>query len=298
MISDHFSQTSTHNFKMADAEIVDTDYSSWKIADLKKELKAKGLPVSGKKEELVERLMGHTSGDADADLLDDDDDLLHADDTLLTDESIKKAEEELSAQGNKSPKKKIAIKRDVPIPAAVEAEKEPKKTPEVAPVKAPSPSKHPKITGPEEPADDTKENKEDSKDVAKPVAAASVEDKIKSRAERFGGFQSDDAKKAARAQKFADQLNGSSGKGAGKIGGAPAADLDTLKKRAERFGTSTSSVMKKAELTDAMKRRQERFGIVASDEPKPKKITLNSGVNSVILDEKLKKRQERFGLKV
>ena len=54
---DHFSQTSTHNFKMADAEIVDTDYSSWKIADLKKELKAKGLPVSGKKEELVERLM-------------------------------------------------------------------------------------------------------------------------------------------------------------------------------------------------------------------------------------------------
>jgi len=56
--------------------------------------------------------------------------------------------------------------------------------------------------------------------------------------------------------------------------------------------------MKKAELTEAMKRRQERFGVVSRDEPKPKKITLNSGVNSVVLDEKLKKREERFGVKV
>lgn len=279
---------------MADAEIGDVDYSSWKIADLKKELKAKGLPVSGKKEELVERLMGHTS--TDADLLDEDDDLLHADDTLLTDESIKKAEEELTAQGNKSPKKKIAIKRDVPIPAPVVTEEEPKKTPEVVPVKAVL--KHPKITGPEEPSDDTKENNEDSKDAEKTAAAVSPEDKIKSRAERFGGFQSDDAKKLARALKYSDQLNGSEVKGVGKIGGAPAADLDTLKRRAERFGTSTSTAMKKAELTEAMKRRQERFGVVSTDEPKPKKITLNSGVNSVVLDEKLKKREERFGVKV
>ena len=32
------------------------------------------------------------------------------------------------------------------------------------------------------------------------------QEKIKSRAERFGGFQSDDAKKAARAAKFGDML--------------------------------------------------------------------------------------------
>jgi len=280
---------------MAETEIGDVDYASMKIADLKKELKAKGLPVSGKKEELVERLMGHTS--TDADLLDEDDDLLHADDTLLTDESIKKAEEELSAQGNKSPKKKIAIKRDVPIPAApVAVEEEPTKEPEVVSVKAVL--KHPKITGPEEPSDDTKENEEESKPEENADSAASPEDKIKSRAERFGGFQSDDAKKGARALKYADQLNGGAAKGVSKIGGAPVADLDTLKKRAERFGTSSSTVMKKAELTEAMKRRQERFGIVASDEPKPKKVMVNSGVNSVVLDEKIKKRQERFGVKV
>merc|ERR1712030_153885 len=57
--------TKENNEDSKDAEIGDVDYSSWKIADLKKELKAKGLPVSGKKEELVERLMGHTSTDAD-----------------------------------------------------------------------------------------------------------------------------------------------------------------------------------------------------------------------------------------
>ena len=32
------------------------------------------------------------------------------------------------------------------------------------------------------------------------------QEKIKSRAERFGGFQSEDAKKAARAAKFGDML--------------------------------------------------------------------------------------------
>ena len=33
-----------------------------------------------------------------------------------------------------------------------------------------------------------------------------LQEKIKARAERFGGFQSDDAKKAARAAKFGDML--------------------------------------------------------------------------------------------
>jgi len=280
--------------------MADAEYAGWKMADLKKELKAKGLPVSGKKEELVERLQA--SNDQSTDLLDEDDDLLHADDTLLTDESIKKAEEELSAQA-KSPKKKIAIKRDVPIPAAVpEEEKEEVKKVEVTNnsedlSSKESPSKHPKITGPESsPPDDTKENEVDNADKTKSPPPTETVDKIKARAERFGGFQSDGAKKTARAERFADQLNGNR-KGVSKIGGAPTVDLDTLKKRAERFGTSSSTAMKKAELSEAMKRRQERFGVIsAADEPKPKKVQLNSGVNSVVLDEKMQKRKERFGM--
>ena len=38
------------------------------------------------------------------------------------------------------------------------------------------------------------------------LTPANSQEKIKSRAERFGGFQSDDAKKAARAAKFGDML--------------------------------------------------------------------------------------------
>ena len=73
-------------------------------------------------------------------------------------------------------------------------------------------------------------------------------------------------------------------------------DADTLKKRAERFGGSVSSSLKNLEVQEAIKRRQERFGVVEKNEPKPKKVMLNSGGNSVVLDEKMKARQQRFGM--
>ena len=89
--------------------------------------------------------------------------------------------------------------------------------------------------------------------------------------------------------------------------------MDTLKKRAERFGGSISNTLKKMEVDEAIKRRQERFGVVDKNEPKvrwiafqlqiintflfqPKKISLNAGANSVVMDEKMKARQQRFGL--
>jgi len=246
-----------------------TDYSNWKVADLKAELKAKGLPVSGNKQDLIERLQSA--------LLDEGDDLLDQDDSM-TDEAILKAEEELKAAAPKttSPTK---INRS----AAVEPE--PSKS-------AAAPAVTAAVNGKEN-AGDTANTTSPVKIVNKP-SAEDVEAKIKARAERFGGFQSDDAKKAARAAKFG---TGAASNGAGnKIGGAPSADLDTLKKRAERFGTSSSNTLKKMEVDEAIKRRQERFGIVDKNEPKPKKISLNAGANSVVMDEKMKARQQRFGL--
>ena len=59
------------------------------------------------------------------------------------------------------------------------------------------------------------------------------EEKIKERAERFGGFQSDEAKKAARAARFSDMLVGVK-ETSTKIGAAPPVDIEVLKKRAER----------------------------------------------------------------
>eukprot|EP00090_Calanus_glacialis_P023590 TRINITY_DN3647_c0_g1_i1.p1 TRINITY_DN3647_c0_g1~~TRINITY_DN3647_c0_g1_i1.p1 ORF type:complete len:256 (-),score=111.88 TRINITY_DN3647_c0_g1_i1:140-907(-) len=250
----------------------ETDFNNMKIADLKKELKAKGLPVSGNKQDLVERLQ--TSGD----LLDDNDDLLDQDDSM-TDEAIKKAEEEL-----KVPSKPPKINRDVPItPSKTEAVEN-----GASKVSVTDPSPKGKENAPVA-VNTTEEAVSPEKEK---LTEEEMEAKIKARADRFGGFQSEDAKKVARAARFGDMVPKVEGKT--KIGGAPPADLDLLKKRAERFGTATSTVVKTAELSDAIKRRQERFGVIAKDEPKPKKIALNGGVNSVVLDEKMKARQERF----
>jgi len=51
-------------------------------------------------------------------------------------------------------------------------------------------------------------------------------------------------------------------------------------------------------VSEAIKRRQERFGVITADEPKPKKVTLNAGINSVVMDEKMKARMERFKMEV
>merc|ERR1719468_215121 len=182
----------------------------------------------------------------------------------MTEEAIQKAEEELKV--TKSP-----VKADEP--AVTEA----------------APDK-------ENAGDAT--NTSPVKVVSKP-SAEEVEAKIKARADRFGGFQSDEAKKVARAAKFGTATAGADEKasnGSTKIGGAPSADADTLKKRAERFGTNTSTSLKKIEVDEAIKRRQERFGVVDKNEPKPKKINFNKGTNSVVMDEKMKSRAQRFGL--
>jgi len=237
------------------------DYGKMKIAELKEALKAKGLPSTGNKSDLVERLK--TSDESVA----EEDDILDQDDSM-TDEAIKKAEEELQSSPTK-------LKR-VPITS-------PGKPIEVA-------------------AGEGKENEPaEVIEAEKPKKAGDSEDKIQSRAERFGGFQSDDAKKAARAAKFGDMLSSKAAAvaagGGNKIAAAPV-DIEALKKRGDRFGTATSTALKTAEVSEAIKRRQERFGVITADEPKPKKVTLNAGTNSIVMDEKMKARMERFKMEV
>jgi len=192
-----------------------------------------------------------------------EDDILDQDDSM-TEEAIKQAEEELKSQSpTKVKRTQIGFGESK---AAVESEKGKENEPTV----------------------EKNESSPTKDDVA---------EKIKSRAERFGGFQSDDAKKAARAAKFGEMLGKQ--EGGGKITSAGTeVDVDQLKKRADRFGTATSTALKKAEVSEAIKRRQERFGVITADEPKPKKVTLNAGINSVVMDEKMKARMERFKMEV
>jgi len=239
-----------------------SDFASMKVADLKSELKAKGLPVTGNKQELVERLQQAES----ASLLDDDLDQ----DEQISDEAIKAAEEELKKQttDGASPTKKLKTSDD----------KENKIADTVSPAK---------IT-----VDATdKEEKEDSKN------GMSQEEAILKRKERFGGFQSDDAKKTARAQRFGGVVSDTeSGKKSTKIGEAPPVDIDILKKRAERFGATVSPHVKEAEVSEAIKKRQERFGVVPKNEKAAPAVKTNVGTNSVILNEQMQKRKERFNL--
>lgn len=250
------------------------EYNTWKVADLKAQLKAKGLPVSGNKQDLIERLQSS--------LLDEGDDLLDQDDSM-TAEAILKAEQELKVTAA-APK----INRAGPVVAEAEPA-------EPAPVVTKPDGKPPGKEN--DPANTTPTKVSAVSAVTSPEVEQSDE-KLKARADRFGGFQSDDAKKAARAARFG--LGGGGGGGAAggnkKLGEAPAVDPDTLKKRAERFGGSVSSSLKNIEVQEAIKRRQERFGLVEKNEPKPKKVSLNKSGNSVVLDEKMKARQQRFGL--
>jgi len=245
----------------------ETDYSKMKIADLKSELKAKGLPVTGNKQDLVERLKTSKDLDLNDDLLDQDD--------SMTVEAIKEAEKELNVPTAAPKINRSAVASSEGTDDSVLDD-----------------------SGHNVSLNEGKENEpingsggvEGKKTVTSPEA--SVEDRLKARAERFGGFQSDDAKKVARAERFGLGSSQSS-----KLGGAPSADLDALKKRAERFGTASSSVMKQAEMSEAIKRRQERFGIISKDEPKAKiKVPGTVLGNSVVLDEKLAARKERFKL--
>lgn len=234
------------------------DYSKMKVAELKEALQSKGLPASGNKADLIERLQT-SEAIVEDDILDQDD--------SMTEEAIKQAEEELKSQSpTKVKRAQIGFNKTESKSAESEKGKE------------------------NEPTDGEIETKSSpTKD--------DVAEKIKSRAERFGGFQSDDAKKAARAAKFGDMLGKQ--EGGGKISSACSeVDVDQLKKRADRFGTATSTALKKAEVSEAIKRRQERFGVITADEPKPKKVTLNAGINSVVMDEKMKARMERFKMEV
>jgi len=244
------------------------DLSAMKVADLKKELKSRGLSTTGIKSELIDRLQ-----------------LALAKPDDLNEEELLADEPEAVAL---IPPKKVPIKRDVAMPveeaAVAQVGKENIDDAVPPPAKKATPVTAEKITA--DAADITEGDESKS-----PAAAEASADAVRAaaRAARFGIAPTENAgeKKVDRAKRFGIPVTASPG--SNKIGSAPAADMETLKKRAERFGLDTSKTLPKAELDEKIKKRQDRFGAVGKNEDGLPKVKVNE-------DESLKKRAERFGV--
>ncbi|XP_069699400.1 SAP domain-containing ribonucleoprotein isoform X1 [Periplaneta americana] len=274
------------------------DISKLKVADLKKELKARGLSTMGNKNELIERLQlslhGENSlitepdsaaGDSE-EILDEDDvladeeeeEVLVGDISPAQESKLRKLPSVSEDEGPVSTKrtatgttKKIVLNRNV-VPSASSSEKENQQQ---------GISQEDSDTGqqPQKP-------EAEGKKVVK-LSAFSMKERLEMRAQKFGVELSSDAKKEARAARFgiSAPINTSN---------TAAASSDVLRKRAERFGLTLSPVstrnLSKAELTEKLEKRKQRFGVADSTNGK------KSVVSSSTLDEKKRQRAERFKL--
>ncbi|XP_001600780.1 SAP domain-containing ribonucleoprotein [Nasonia vitripennis] len=230
-----------------------TELSKMKVADLKAELKQRGLPITGNKNELVERLQlaihdSSLSLDETTDEILDEDAVL-GDEEIETEELATKPDSQatpekrkLSTDENNTATKKIILNRkNIIEEIKVDTEK--------------------KI----EASKEETEKEEPEKKVIK-LSELSTNERLEMRAKKFGVPLSETAKKEARAARFnitSDNTTNNSSKSAASIKSAPVhTSYEVLKKRAERFGTNVSTILDKAELEDKIEKRKQRFGEV------------------------------------
>ncbi|KAK6618742.1 hypothetical protein RUM43_013133 [Polyplax serrata] len=268
----------------------DLDFNKWKVADLRRELKTRGLSVEGKKNELVERLqlaVGESS------LLDDtvnDQDEILDDDVLSDDETFEDSELTKVVTPEKTENQKkldIGLKRKYTDNTETTM-KQPKKI--VLNRNISTVDKDiSKTEGKENQEKTTLESSSEEKGEAK-LEALSPQERLERRAAKFGLAMSTEAKKEARAARFGLQTTTT-----GKVGGLVNTNIDVLKKRAERFGsTLPGSILESAEAEERRKKREERFG-------KVEKVTSSFkgkfSLQAQNMDEKKRQRAERFKTK-
>ncbi|CAL4156039.1 unnamed protein product [Meganyctiphanes norvegica] len=249
-------------------EAAPVDLSKMKVADLKKELKARGLSVDGKKNELQERLAEALAADGSAlgapaeDGADDEEEEIDA-----------ATEEALLAQATP----KAGAKRPAP---KVDAISPGKKVIKLGQAAAPKTEETPKT-------DEEKTAQE-------------------KRAERFGLGPTDQTKKDARAARFGivESATKTNNKRAPKLDMTTGStDIEKLRARAERFGEVSSKTLKKVAVLEKKKERAERFkngeevvpetngkDHVAAEKGEKVAITLGDSKEAEIK----KKRAERF----
>ncbi|CAG5103635.1 Similar to Sarnp: SAP domain-containing ribonucleoprotein (Mus musculus) [Cotesia congregata] len=202
-----------------------SELSKMKVADLKVELKQRGLPTTGNKNELVERLQLAIHGDSALSLDENAEEILDEDAVL---------ERKLSTDANPVSAKKIVLNRNSVI--------------EEIKVDKPSDEEPPKSVEAAEP----------QKRVIK-LSEVGIKERLEMRAKKFGVPLSESAKKEARSARF--NSSNQSDKSAASIKIPVETSVETLKKRAERFGT-VSNVVEKVELLEKIEKRKARFGEV------------------------------------
>ncbi|KAH8551864.1 hypothetical protein BGW37DRAFT_492668 [Umbelopsis sp. PMI_123] len=230
-------------------------YSKLKVKELQELLQKHGLPHSGKKDELIDRLVKH-----DDKKMDD----LALEEELGNLEEFDEAKLEELAQDPefKAMQAVDTEKQNTESVAKVENTTETPKEPEVQ-VKPGSDFKFTPIKF-DAPAETTS---------AKDTAAKSEAEKRLERAKRFGVPVKEEVKKELRAQKFSSNTSPAEEKSPSPVAKHVETD-DALKKRAERFGLPT-------------KNQKPAGGKAAQAKPAP--------VLDPAEEEKKRKRAERFG---
>ncbi|XP_011880491.1 PREDICTED: SAP domain-containing ribonucleoprotein [Vollenhovia emeryi] len=233
-----------------------TELSKMKVADLRLELKQRGLPTTGNKNELVERLQLAIHGDSALSLDETAEEILDEDD-VLGDEEIEELsskpdsqevveKRKLSIESNNTNTKKIVLNRK-PVLEEIKNDQVEKK--ENMGVKIP-------------------EDIPPEKKIIK-LSELSTKERLEMRAKKFGVPLSEAAKKEARLARF--NVNNQNNKSAASIKTPVPTTYEVLKKRAERFGSSVSTLMEKAELAERLEKRKARFGEADPTESKVSK---------------------------
>ncbi|XP_058823120.1 SAP domain-containing ribonucleoprotein [Topomyia yanbarensis] len=273
----------------------ENDISKMKVADLKKELKNRGLNTLGNKNELVERLQNALIDGGDPledtanseDLLEDDelnDDILEEEEEKLQDGIV---EEDRML---KSPTPSEASKSESPEQKAQEQcnknqePQEEKKEEQAMPQKKVALKRNISISvptlvttpvavtsvasdGEAKKTEDANKSEQHSGEPEKKIIKLNqmtAQERLEMRAKKFGAqvVESPNSKLQARAARF-----GLGGTSSSVASGSPTSNLislDALKKRAERFGVNVSDKVTKLELDEKLQKRQARFGEAAT----------------------------------
>ncbi|KYM81309.1 SAP domain-containing ribonucleoprotein [Atta colombica] len=247
-----------------------TELSKMKVADLRAELKQRGLSTAGNKNELVERLQLAIHGDAALSLDETTEEILDEDE-VLGDEEIEELSSKPDSQEtpekrklsidnitNNSNAKKIVLNRKSVLEEIKNDQMEKKENKGVKVIES----------------DDAPPEKKIIK-----LSELSTKERLEMRAKKFGMPLSEAAKKEARLARF--NVNNQNNKSAASIKTPVPTTYEVLKKRAERFGTSVSTLMEKVEMAERLEKRKARFGEVKPENKLSKnnsKIKINESL--------------------